>query len=44
MDSYSYEQIAAATGCSMGEVKSHLQNGVRRPRLLCTASEAGTKK
>jgi RNA polymerase sigma-70 factor (ECF subfamily) len=41
IERYTYEEIAVETGQTVKAVKSHLQNGIRRLRILCQRQGAG---
>jgi len=41
IDGYSYEEISAETGNPVHLVKSQIQNGIRKLRLLCRTSSQG---
>jgi RNA polymerase sigma factor (sigma-70 family) len=40
----SYEEVAAATGYTMNEVKSYLQNGKRNLKILMTTKSVGSRQ
>ncbi len=43
IDGYSYEEIAAMTGSPVQAVRSQIQNGIRKLRLLCRANQPREK-